>query len=321
LAVSTLLGKGTPYKNVISLGHILDTKGEKMSKSKGNIVNPWEMIEKYGIDAIRWYFFSVSNPGESKLFSEKDLQQTVRRFLLPLWNSYVFYETYKSKSGIQKPISKNVLDTWIVSRLDNTTQEITKRLDAYDVTGAARALEYFVVEDMSLWYIRRSRSRFQSPSSQQELQQVSGTLAYVLFQVSLLAAPFIPFLAEHIHKQLQKGSVHLEGWPSKGKNNKKLEENMKKVREVVATALAERAKEGIRVRQPLAQLIIPVKMQKDLAELIKEEVNVKKIIFGKTLKLDTKITPELKREGMVREILRHIQSIPLGFRHFLSFCV
>ena len=167
LAVSTLLGRGVPYKNVVSLGHILDAKGEKMSKSKGNIVNPWEMIEKYGTDAIRWYFFSVSNPGEPKLFSEKDLQQTVRRFLLPLWNSYVFYETYKSKSGTQKPTSKNVLDAWILSRLNTTAEEITKKLDEYDITGAARALEYFVVEDMSLWYIRRCRARVQNPSSPQ----------------------------------------------------------------------------------------------------------------------------------------------------------
>ncbi|MCH7552341.1 class I tRNA ligase family protein, partial [Patescibacteria group bacterium] len=265
LAVSTLLGRGAPYKNVVSLGHILDAKGEKMSKSKGNIVNPWEMIEKYGTDAIRWYFFSVSNPGEPKLFSEKDLQQTVRRFLLPLWNSYVFYETYKSKSGTQKPTSKNVLDAWILSRLNTTAEEITKKLDEYDITGAARALEYFVVEDMSLWYIRRSRARFQNPSSPQELKEACATLAHVLFQVSVLAAPFIPFLAEHIHKQLQKGSVHLEDWPSKGRKNQKLEENMKKAREVVALTLAERAKEGIRVRQPLASLTIPVKMQKDLA--------------------------------------------------------
>ena len=311
LAVSTLLGKGTPYKNVISLGHILDARGEKMSKSKGNIVNPWEMIEKYGTDAIRWYFFSVSNPGEPKLFSEKDLQQTVRRFLLPLWNSYVFFDMYaiKQKTRSSKQTSNNVLDAWILSRLESTAEEITKKLDDYDVTGAARALEYFVVEDMSLWYIRRSRSRFQNPSLRQELKQASATLAHVLFQVSVLSAPFIPFLAEHIHKQLQKGSVHLEDWPSKGKRNKKLEENMKKVREVVASALAERAKAGIRVRQPLASLTVPVKMQKNLAELVKDEVNVKKVVFGKTLKLNTNITPELKREGMVREILRHIQDM------------
>ncbi|MCH8986546.1 class I tRNA ligase family protein, partial [Patescibacteria group bacterium] len=307
----------TPYKNVISLGHILDAKGEKMSKSKGNIVNPWEMIEKYGIDAIRWYFFSVSNPGEPKLFSEKDLQQTVRRFLLPLWNSYVFFDTYgaKQKTVNTKQTSKNVLDAWILSQLNGATEEITKKLDDYDITGAARTLEYFVVEDMSLWYIRRSRSRFQNPSSPQELKQASTTLAHVLFQVSVLAAPFIPFLAEYIHKQLQKGSVHLENWPSsagkptKGKRNKKLEENMKKVREIVASALAERAKVGIRVRQPLASLTIPAKMKKDLAELVKDEVNVKKVVFGRTLKLDTKITPELKREGMVREILRYIQDM------------
>ena len=278
LAVSTLLGHGIPYKNVISLGHILDEHGDKMSKSKGNIVDPWEMIDKYGVDAIRWYFYTASNPGDSKLFVERDLQQAVRGFLLPLWNSYMFYEMYADKqslgknAGVPKPgLGKNVLDRWIVSRLNTTTADMTKKMDDYDITGAARSLESFVIDDLSLWYIRRSRNRFQNPKSKKELQDAVSTLGYVLSQASLLSAPFIPFLSEVVfEKSKGKGSVHLKDWPfnsaakrglAQGKPhvNKKLEEAMKAVREIASKGLALRAKAGLRVRQPLASLKIQQK--------------------------------------------------------------
>ncbi|MCH7604512.1 class I tRNA ligase family protein, partial [Patescibacteria group bacterium] len=329
VAVSTLLGKGTPYKNVISLGHILDEKGEKMSKSKGNIVDPWEMIGTYGIDAIRWYFFTASSPGDPKLFSEKDLQQATRNFLLPLWNSYVFYKMYSLNSKSKILNSKHILDKWILSRLTTVTQELTARVDMYDVTGAARALENFVVQDLSLWYIRRSRARFQNPQTKIELREATATLGHVLLEISKLAAPFVPFMAEHIYKELQKGkeeSVHLEDWVSVEKKNvnKKLEDSMAAVREIAAKGLAERAKAGIRVRQPLAAIKIQndptgsfrqtkSKIQNELLNLVKDELNVKEVVIRKGMKknveLDTRITGALRREGMVREILRHIQDM------------
>jgi len=310
LAVSTLLGKGAPYKNVISQGHVLDEKGEKMSKSKGNVVDPWYIIEKYGVDAARWYFYTVNQPGDPKLFTEKDIDQVLKKFILIFWNCFVFYQTYKknitptpkgrgSDRSVGEP--KNILDKWIISRLNELIQETTEKLDKYDVTGAARVIEDFIINDLSLWYIRRSRKRF---------EKAAGTLALVLQTISKLTAPFIPFLSEEIYKG-NKNSVHLEDWPKANVKliNKKLNQKMIRAREIVALALAERAKAGIKVRQPLAFLLVPDKIDKELSELIKDEVNVKKIIFSNTLILDTKITPELKKEGELREIIRNIRDL------------
>ena len=331
LAIATLLGLRAPYKNVISLGLILDEKGEKMSKSRGNIVNPREMVGKYGVDALRWYFYTFSHPWDAKAFAERDLQQVMRKFILTLWNSLVFYQTYtansKAKTNSKLP---HVLDKWIVSRLHSTIRQATKRMDAYDITGAAREIEQFVIDDLSLWYIRRSRIRFQNPEAQKALQEVSGVLKYVLLETSKLAAPFAPFLAEYIYVELvgQKKSVHWEDWPKADAKSidTKLEKEMVRVRELVAKGLAERAKAGIKVRQPLAFLKIQdtrYRIPKELVKLIKDEVNVKEVIFQKRERIDVKeslrleenvelnttITPELRREGLLREIVRNIQEM------------
>ena len=299
LAVSTLLGKGPAYKNVISLGHVLDEKGEKMSKSKGNVVDPRYIIDKYGTDALRWYFYTINQPGDSKLFSEKDMEQALKKFILTFWNSYQFFQTYLTQFSQLKK-SHYILNRWVISKLNELILGVTEKLDKYDVTSAARVIEDFVIGDLSQWYIRRSRKRF---------EEASGTLAFVLQILSKLTAPFIPFLSEEINQE--KGSCHLQDWPKANKRliDKKLNQKMERVRETVTLALAERAKVSIKVRQPLAELQIKEKMDKGLLELIKEEVNVKKITFGKSLKLDTKITPELKEEGQVREVIRQIQEM------------
>ena len=321
-AVGTLMGKGPAFKNAICLGHILDGKGEKMSKSKGNVVDPWMIIDKYGVDALRWYFFTVNQPGDSKLFSEKDVEESLRKLILTLWNCFTFFKTYTERicvnprSYLRKSAS-TLLDRWIISKLNGLIQRVTENLDKYDVTGAARNIENFVVNDLSLWYIRRSRRRFQKPETKEELKEASQTLAHTLLTLSKLSAPFIPFLSEEIFKCLNskfKHSVHLEKWPKVNKKliDKKLEKKMEKVREIVARALSERVKAKIKVRQPLNELRIKnyeLRKEKELLDLIREEVNVKKITFGKTLKLDTKITPELKEEGQVREVIRHIQEM------------
>jgi isoleucyl-tRNA synthetase len=181
----------------------------------------------------------------------------------------VLYETYSGKKsqihsvtrpGAQSdywanPKSKNVLDRWVLSRLNQIIKEVTEKLDVYDITGAGRMIENFVVNDLSLWYIRRSRTRFQNPASAKDFKEASATLSFVLLQTSKLAAPFIPFLSEHIHGSLKaKGSVHWEDWPKPEKRDEKLEQEMSRVRDIVAKALAERAKAGIKVRQPLAKL-------------------------------------------------------------------
>jgi isoleucyl-tRNA synthetase len=305
LAISTLLGKGPCYKNVISLGHVLDEKGEKMSKSKGNIVDPWYVVDKYGADASRWYFYTVNQPGEPKLFSEKDVDLALKKFILTFWNSFQFFRTYQEEQKLRfgNKKSKNILDRWIISKLNELVRETTDKLDEYDVTGAARSIESFVINDLSLWYIRRSRKRF---------KEAAGTLRAVLFALAKLTAPFVPFLSEEIHEHLNFGpgkSVHLTDWPEAEKKaiDKKLNLEMEKARGVVASALAERAKAGIKVRQPLQKLEVPQKVADSLLGLIKEEVNVKQVVIGRSLKLDTEITPELKEEGLVREIVRNVQ--------------
>ena len=320
LAISTLLDLGAPYKNVVSLGHILDEKGEKMSKSKGNVVDPFLIIDKYGVDAVRWYFYAANQPGDPKLFSEKDLEGILKKFILTLWNSFLFFETYgqKSKMKIVCPARRNLLDKWIVSKLGELINEVSVKLDKYDITSAARSIESFVIDDLSQWYIRRSRRRFQKPRTTEELKDASRTLSFVFLVLSELIAPFIPFLGEQIYQKIHslrpgpKSSVHLEKWPKIGKESidKNLIAEMDSVREIVALALAERAKAKIKIRQPLNSLEIQnCRFHSDSLDLIKEEVNVKEIVFGKSLKLDTEITPELKKEGMVRDVLRHIQEM------------
>ncbi len=338
LAVSTLLGFGPPYKNVISLGHVLDEKGEKMSKSKGNAVDPWQIVEKYGADAVRWYFYTINQPGDPKLFSEKDVEQALKKFILTLWNCFTFFETYGKNVKCQKlkVKSSDILDRWIISELNQLILQVTQNLDKYDITLAARAIEDFVINDLSLWYIRRSRRRFQTPKTDKELKEASKTLGWVFLTLSKLTAPFVPFLSEEIYQKIQnskfkiQNSVHLEDWPKVNKQliDENLNGKMEKVREIVVYALAERAKAKIKVRQSLQKLKInpkkffqnltgqeneKAKITKELLDLIKEEVNVKEVIFDlkiqKEVELDTQITPELREEGIIREVIRNIQEM------------
>jgi isoleucyl-tRNA synthetase len=320
LAISTLMGFGPPYKNVISLGHVLDEKGEKMSKSKGNVVDPWYIIGKYGVEATRWYFFTINQPGDPKLFSEKDVAEVLKRFILTFWNCYLFFETYGKKKELASPKSKNILDKWIISRIESLIKEVTKSFENYDITRAGRLIEKFVIEDLSLWYIRRARRRFQKPENERELKEASQTLKFVLLNLTKILAPFLPFLSEFIYQRIQNLkfkysiSVHLENWPKVNEKliDKKLERKMEKVRGIVSLALSERQKAKIKVRQPLKELQITnywLKKEPELIELIKEEVNVKKVSFGREFKLDIKITPELKEEGIIREVIRHIQEM------------
>lgn len=339
LAVATLLGKGAPYKNVISLGHVLDKNGHKMSKSKGNVVDPREVIGKYGADALRWYFYVINPPGEPKRFDEKDLQGKLRGFLMTLWNSFMLFDTYVDKipnlkfdfrisslgsREIPKIKIQNVLDHWVLTKLEALVANVTKQLDCYDITGAAREIENFTVNDFSQWYLRRSRRRFQRPESKKEKDEAAQTASIVLLILCKISAPFIPFLSEAIYQRLRRKmklmepSVHLEGWPTiKIRNTRKkigILKEMEEVRKIVAEALKLRAERGIKVRQPLASLQIlnpkfEIRNNNELLELIKDEVNVKEIELGDKFELDTFITAELKEEGMIREVVRNIQEM------------
>ncbi len=327
-AVGALMGKGPAFKNVVCLGHILDEKGEKMSKSKGNIVDPMEIINKYGIDALRWYFFTINPPGEPKRFIVRDVEERLRRFILTLSNVLIFYKTYaikakdsqfssrltlKGSDASQKIKNLSLLDKWILSRLSQTIKITKTNLNKYEVVQAARPIDGFV-DDLSRWWLRRSRKRFPDENN------ASMILKIALGELSKLIAPFTPFLAEYIWRELgNKNSVHLADYPKPQLKliDKKLEEQMNFVKEAAAKGLALRAEAGIKVRQPLASLEIPLLRQgfggqanlKELLNLIKDEVNVKGIVFGDKFELGTKITAELKEEGLIRELARTIQEM------------
>jgi isoleucyl-tRNA synthetase len=326
LAIGILMGKKSPFKNVMCLGLVLDKNGQKMSKSKGNIVDPWEAMNKYGADAVRWYFYTVNPPGEPKRFDEAELLKTSRQFFSLLYNSFVFFDTYKNKdsrTGVPDLKSvKNILDRWILSRLNETIVSATDKLNAYGIGEAGRAMENFV-GDLSRWYIRRSRRRFQrgnpSADGQGDFENASNILGYVLLETSKLIAPLSPFFGEALYKSLSANeSVHLENWPKADKKfiDKKLSAAMEEVRNIASAVLAKRAELGIKVRQPLPELKIKneeLKGQKEILDILKDEVNVKEIKFdaklGADFELDTNITHELKEEGILRELIRTIQDL------------
>jgi len=313
LAVAVLLDSGAPYRNVISLGHLLDRQGQKMSKSRGNVVEPWDLINRYGADAVRWYFYTVNPPGEPKKFDENDLLKTKRRFHNLLYNSSVFYKTYVSLNSKPHNLkSENILDKWIIARLNEVIVKTTERLDDYDIGGAAKIIES-LVDDLSHWYIRRSRKR----------PETLSVLRYVLLEIAKLIAPFTPFFAEEIYKTLienseigNRESIHLEDWPKVSKKliDKKSLEQMAETRRLASLALAARAAAGIKVRQPLAELKVKSAkstVNEELLLILAEEINVKKISFDTAIEnevvLDTAITSELREEGILRDMVRMIQ--------------
>jgi len=349
LAVSVGLKKGLPYRNVISLGLINDKYGQKMSKSKGNIVNPWEIIKKYGVDVLRWYFYTVNSPGETKNFDENELTKISRRLILILYNSFSFFEQYADKNILNtkyKTQNINVLDRWILAHLNQLILEATQKLDKYEIGETGKLVENFV-DDLSRWYIRRSRSKFQSAargdkSAEKDWQTASTTLHRVLTEISKLIAPFMPFFSEALYQSLRgqaqtntqtnadgprmSASVHLEDWPKVDKKmiDKKLLEAMSEIRRLASLALAQREEAKIKVRQPLQNLKLKnlkLKTNKDLLDVLKDEVNVKEVVFdskiSKEVELDTKITPELRDEGIIRELARMVQ----GLRHDANYTI
>ena len=327
LAVSVALGRGAPYRNVICLGHVLDAHGRKMSKSRGNAVDPWEMARKHGIDAVRWYLYTVNAPGEPKRFDESELQKFSRGVMPLVYNSFLFFETYHPASlklRGARPTS-HILDRWIAARIRQLTKRLIDSFEAYDVGGAARAVGGFV-DDLSRWYIRRSRTRFQHPKDDTELLGASSALGEALAALARLLAPFMPFLAEGLHQSLRdvygnlELSVHLEGMPDSEDIDEKLLSAMAEVRRLAQLALALREKAGIKVRQPLRELRInpstdgqELKGKEELLQILKDEVNVKTIVFDESIHeeavLDTEVTHELKEEGVFRELTRCVQEL------------
>ncbi|HEY55775.1 MAG TPA: isoleucine--tRNA ligase [Dehalococcoidia bacterium] len=344
-AISTLLFDRPCYKNVICLGLILDAKGEKMSKRKGNVVWPWEVINQYGADPLRWYLFTATSPGNQRQFDAKQVQEVSRRFLATLWNVYSFFITYANidrfTPGKGAKIAPSELDRWIISELNQLIADVDGGLDGYNPTEAGRKIEAFV-DDLSNWYVRRSRRRFWKSESDADKLAAYTTLYECLVALTKLLAPFTPFLAEVLYQNLvvaafpdAPDSVHLADFPvaDKAKIDKKLSADTRLAMKVCSLGRAARSQAGIKVRQPLAHLVVSLagsgerKVLERLKPQILEELNVKELKFvdseaelakpgyevvsegGHSVAISKEIPPELVAEGVAREIVRRLQTM------------
>lgn len=311
LAVGVLMGKGASYKNCICLGHILDDKGKKMSKSIGNIVNPWEMMDKYGVDTLRLWMYSVNQPGDSKNFDEKTVAELHGKIFTLISNCYKFYETYvgEMESGFEPNKSPNVLDKWILAKLAEMIKEGTEKFDAFKIFEPARALRDFV-SDLSTWYIRRSRDRFKG-DDEDDKQFALATTKHVFTELAKFMAPMTPFFAEDLYQKVggEKESVHLESWPESREINSQIIPAMENVRQLCTIGNSLRKNLNIPLKQPLATLFVPQVPPESFQKIIMEELNVKEVKEGSEVSFDTNITPELKKEGDFREFLRGVQGL------------
>lgn len=305
------LGHNQPaFKNVISHGLILGEDGKKLSKRLKNYAPLDVVLEKYGADALRYFLLASTQVGEDYVISQKGIAGALQRVVATLRNCLAFYSMYCQADFMpNQQISNNILDKWIISLLNSLIKNVDKEMQAYELTRASRLLSDFI-DDLSNWYIRRCRSRFQKPVSDEDLVAAKTTLQTVLKTFSIVIAPFMPFMAEIIYQHLKTPnspeSVHLAKFPQyqADKIDRQLEEAMAQTRALAAQALALRAEIGIKVRQPLASFTIDKTIDPALETLLAQEINVKQIIAGKELKLDTTLTEELIREGDLREIER-----------------
>jgi isoleucyl-tRNA synthetase len=285
LAVNTLAFGQTPYRNVVCLAHIVDEQGQKMSKSRGNIVDPWDVFGEFGSDALRWYFFSSGSPWTNRRVFGEGIRESTRKTLLTLWNVWSFFATYADLDGWSPsageggvaPAATHVMDRWVLDELDATVASVTDALDSFDAFAAATRLATFV-DDLSNWYVRRSRARFWKASD----PSAHATLHRCLVVVSQLLAPFCPFLADELYVALTgEESVHLSDWPVPvGAADGGLRTEMDAARQLVALGRAARTDAKVKVRQPLrrALLLHPgVSLSADVAREVSDELNVKSL--------------------------------------------
>jgi isoleucyl-tRNA synthetase len=279
LAVNTLVFGETPYRNVVCLGHIVDAEGQKMSKSRGNVIDPWHIFNTFGSDALRWYFFSSGSPWTSRRVSEEGIREAARKTLLTLWNVFSFFASYADLDGwapTDEPLRPNhALDRWVLDQLDDTVAAVTAALDDFDALAAATSLATFV-DDLSNWYVRRSRPRFWKSSD----PVAHATLHRCLVVTSQLLAPFCPFLADALYTPLTgETSVHLSDWPEPARDvDRALAGEMEVARRLVGLGRAARTEARARVRQPLrrALLLHPGgRLSDEVRREVADELNVK----------------------------------------------
>ncbi len=315
LAISTLIFNRAPYKNVIVLGHVQDENGQKMSKSKGNAVDPFEALDTYGADAIRWYFYINSAPWLPNRFHGKAVQEGQRKFMGTLWNTYAFYVLYANIDEFDATKYSlaydklSVMDRWLLSRLNTVIRTVDQNLEEYKIPESARALQAFV-DDMSNWYVRRSRERFWAKGMEQDKINAYMTLYVALVEFSKAAAPMIPFMTEEIYQNLVRSldaqapeSIHLCDFPKvqEAWDQPELEEKMEVVKQVVALGRACRNTAGIKNRQPIAEMFVkaPSVLDDLYVEIIRDELNVKKVQFTEDISgfITYTFKPQLKTVG------------------------
>ena len=315
MAESTLLFDKAPYKNVIVLGHVQDENGQKMSKSKGNAVDPFEALGQYGADAIRWYFYTNSAPWLPNRFHGKAVQEGQRKFMGTLWNTYAFYVLYAEIDQFDPTKytldydKLSVMDKWLLSKLNSMVKAVDENLGNYRIPEAARALDDFV-DDMSNWYVRRSRERFWAKDMPQDKINAYMTLYTALVTVSKAAAPMIPFMTEDIYQNIVRSvdetapeSIHLCDFPEVNESyiDKELEENMERVLDIVVLGRACRNASAIKNRQPIGKMFVKAEFELSdfYKEIIEEELNVKEVEFTDDVRAFTSYSfkPQLRTVG------------------------
>jgi isoleucyl-tRNA synthetase len=345
-AISTLLFDRPCYKNCICLELILDAKGEKMSKSRGNVVKPMEVVKLHGADALRWYCYTSAPPGSVRRFDTKMVADITRQVMLTLWNVYSFFVMYANIDNYRPDPTKTVddvpeLDLWILSELNQLITDVDSSLESYNPTGAARKIEEFV-DMLSNWYVRRSRRRFWKSESDTDKLSAYNTLYHCLVTVSKLIAPFMPYLAEEMYQNLVRSvdkdapiSVHLTDFPvaDTAKVNRDLSADTQLAMKVCSLGRAARSQANVKVRQPLDKAVIRVNSVHERDGLVRimpqilEELNVKTLAFAdKTEELNLpdlcvsmegevavavprNVSPELAEEGLAREIVHRLQTM------------
>ncbi len=294
LAISTCIFDTNPFENCIVLGHVLDSKGLKMSKHLGNVVDPFDVLNSVGADATRWHFYTASAPWLPTRFSTKDVEETQRKFLSTLWNVYSFYVLYAEIDQFnplqyQDFKSSNIMDKWIISKLNTLVKEVEEKLDNYDITSAAFAIEDFT-DELSNWYVRRNRERFWQDTLNDDKIGAYVTLYTVLSTLVKVAAPFVPFMTEEIYQNIvvtvdkdAPESVHLCSWPTVKEEviDRKLEEEMDLAYTIVKLGRSARNAANIKNRQPLSEMLISVSsLPEYYGDIVKDELNIKKVKLG-----------------------------------------